>query len=29
VRAVMTEAAEAYVRDVASGAFPDADHSYT
>lgn len=29
VRAVITEAAEAYVRDVASGAFPDADHSYT
>jgi len=29
VRAVITEAAEGYVRDVASGAFPDADHSYT
>jgi 3-methyl-2-oxobutanoate hydroxymethyltransferase len=29
IRTVMREAAEAYVRDVASGGFPDPDHSYT
>ena len=29
LRAVTTEAVEAFVRDVETGAFPDADHSYT
>jgi 3-methyl-2-oxobutanoate hydroxymethyltransferase len=29
VRSVIRGAAEAYVRDVGNGAFPDADHSYT
>jgi 3-methyl-2-oxobutanoate hydroxymethyltransferase len=29
LRTVMTGAAEAYVRDVASGAFPDEEHSYS
>jgi 3-methyl-2-oxobutanoate hydroxymethyltransferase len=29
VRTVIREAAEAYIRDVADGGFPDADHSYS
>jgi len=29
VRSVIREAAEAYIRDVADGGFPDADHSYS
>ena len=28
LRSVMTEAVEAFIREVESGAFPDADHSY-